>query len=277
MKLTKGLAISSCLFVLFMASSVYADETVCQTGETRKTTFYSGVQMMSASQERGTLQRKDVYAGASFSPHDLIDLYASFHIGNTNFDYKLLSPDKTLTFQGAMVQLHEPWIQPGVRVRLLRTELISLHLWGDTEIPFSQDKPIELTHLVISSYKLGSLDTTQFFQNHVATTYSWYSFAVGTTLRLKLGKFEPRVDIGVRNFFGDLGLSMDMQSKSIMHVLGYDNAVKPSYSLNYTTPIVLLGADYHFTDWFSTSASGAALPSASGWILGANGYLKFHL
>ncbi len=276
MNASKGLTVLlCCLAILLTARPALADPPPTPRQDPTFT-VKSGVNYMAGSQDETKLERTDVFAGVGYRPHPLFELTLSLHVGNTDVKYQLDRPQDKLVFDGALHQHHEPWINPGINVRLLRTPKFKLDLFSDLEMPLSQNKPMEIRAAHISTPQLGDVDATDFFMDHVQTSYRWYSFSLGTTAKLRLGALEPRLDIGVRRFQGGIDLKLDRQSQSILRLLGYQDILKTSYSMDYFTPMASAGADYHIGDHFTATATGMAFPTSSGWLFGAGGSLAAH-
>lgn len=276
MKLHKGLLVLICCVAMLSASrSAYAETPTPTLPTEQKTSVYSGFNYLSGSQNETRVDRKSVYAGLGYKPLPFLELTLAMHVGFTNFSYNFAQPSNGLYFDAALRQDAEPWINPGLRVRLLQKNKFKLELFGDIEMPLSQKKPMDIRHVHIKSSQLGDIDSTEFFAEHVQTYYTWHSYALGVTAKLRLGNFEPRIDIGARRFNGGVRLKLDGQTQSILHLLGQQNFLKPEYPLDYFSPIASVGLDYHIGPHFTASTRGMAFPAKEGLFLDLGGAVKW--
>lgn len=273
MKLYQGLTVlMCCILAIFAPRSAFADTPAPVV---HKTSVYSGFNYLSGSQNETKVDRKSMYAGLGYRPLPFLELTLAMHVGFTDFNYRVEQKSNNLYFDAALRQNAEPWINPGVRVRLLQVNRFKLELFGDLEMPLAQKKPMDIKHVHINSTQLGDIDSTNFFAEHVQTYYTWYSYALGVTAKLRFGNFEPRIDIGARRFNGGVRLKLDGQTQSILHLLGQQNFLKPEYPLDYFSPIASIGIDYNISSHFTATARGMAFPASEGLFLNFGGALKW--
>lgn len=276
MKSFKGLIVLMCCIIVLCASqNAYADTPTQTPPAEQKTSVYSGFSYLSGSQDETRVDRKSVYAGLGYKPLPFLELTLAMHVGFTNFNYHFEQKSNGLYFDAALRQNAEPWINPGVRVRLLQVDRFKLELFGDFEMPLSQKKPMDIQHVHIKSSQLGDIDSTTFFAEHVQTYYTWHSYALGVTAKLRIGNFEPRIDLGARRFNGGVRLKLDGQTQSILQLLGQQNFLKPEYPLDYFSPIASVGLDYHIGQHMTASARGMAFPASEGLFLDLGGAVKW--
>ena len=253
------------------ARPAYADEPVTPT-RTSDQMFrvYSGFNYMGGSQGLATLQREDIYGGVGIRLHPLFEIGLSLHEGNTAFAFHVHDPTGAITLDANMRKMSEPWLDPEVRLQLLRTEQLTLHLFADIELPFGGNGVI-IDRVQIMAPELGNVNATQFIRQHVNASYRWSSFSVGITAHLELGRFEPRVDLGIRRFYGSINLDMDPKIQNVLSLIKQPNLIQSSYPVEYASPIAGVGLDYRLWKGLSLSISGTALPTSDGWFFGASG------